>query len=66
MVARDPLRKRTLSAHPEFDGKKKGADRWSDPHVGSTVSVTDDPVIEEGPHVAGRSTSEPADEKKKG
>jgi hypothetical protein len=39
MVARDPIRKVTLSGATKFDGSKKGADRYGDAHVGSTVHI---------------------------
>lgn len=69
MVARDPVRKVTLTSHPEFNDKKKGAERYSDPHVGSTLNVNDDVKDETQDPVAGRASSDKdakSDSKKKG
>lgn len=69
MVARDPVRKVTLTSHPEFNDKKKGADRYGDPHVGSTSHINDDVKVEEQEPVRGRASSDKdvkSDSKKKG
>lgn len=63
MVARDPIRKVTLSQHPKYD-EKTGT--YSDPQVGSTVNIPEHVEEESTPQPAAPSSASAPAKKKKG